>query len=202
MGQRKRTDLKSELLAAAQKLINQEGADALSLRKLARDVGASTMSTYYHFENKKALLVAVGIKGFNELEQCMTAALEKAKTPADAIESTMQAYFRFAREKRHLYYLMFVQLNEERHSIPELRNAAKKGFYLIAQAAKNHMDKNGHELDLDAVGLCFWAILHGRVCLATEGTILDGTRPGIAIKNLIDDGIRSLFHIQEPAGFD
>jgi len=195
MGQRKRTDLKSELLAAAQKLIDQEGADALSLRKLARDVGASTMSTYYHFENKKALLVAVGIKGFNELEQRMIMTLEKVNTPVDAIESTMHVYFKFAREKRHLYHLMFVQLNEERHTIPELRDAAKKGFYLIAQAAKSHMDQHGHELDLDAIGMCFWAILHGRVCLATEGTILDGTRPGIAIKDLIDEAIRSIFHI-------
>jgi len=195
MGQKKRTNLKGDLLAAAQKLINQEGADALSLRKLARDVGASTMSTYYHFENRKALLVAVGIKGFNELEQRITMALEKVNTPVDAIESTMEAYFKFAREKRHLYHLMFVQLNEERHTIPEFRDAATKGFYLLARSAKAHMDQHDHELDLDAIGMCYWAILHGRVCLATEGTILDGTRSDKAIKDLIDDAIRSIFHI-------
>jgi hypothetical protein len=58
-----------------------------------------------------------------------------------------------------------------------------------------HMDRKGHELDLDAIGMCFWAILHGRVLLAVEGTILDGTRPGVDIKDLIDDAIRSIFHI-------
>ena len=57
MNRKKRSNLKQDLLEAAEKRIHEGGLEALSLRKLASDVGVTTMATYHHFANKKALLV-------------------------------------------------------------------------------------------------------------------------------------------------
>lgn len=196
MNRKRRSNLKQALLEAAEKRIHEGGLEALSLRKLANDVGVTTMATYHHFANKKALLVQIAINGFNDLEQRVAAAVAEAKSPADAVGGIMQGYYAFARERPHVYHLMFGQeLNKEKQTIPEFKQAAQRGLGIVAQAAKTHMDQSGHEADLDAIGLCFWAILHGRICLATEGSVLDGTRPDVQTKDLLDDAIKDLFYI-------
>jgi AcrR family transcriptional regulator len=56
----RRTHLtRDDILAAALALIDGEGADALTMRRLARDLGIEAMSLYHHFENKQAILDGV-----------------------------------------------------------------------------------------------------------------------------------------------
>lgn len=56
----KRTPLtRGEILTAALRILDEEGADALSMRRLAREVGVEAMSLYHHFPNKDAILAGV-----------------------------------------------------------------------------------------------------------------------------------------------
>jgi AcrR family transcriptional regulator len=56
----KRIPLKrAEILSAALHIIDAEGADALSMRRLARDLGVEAMSLYHHFASKDAILAGV-----------------------------------------------------------------------------------------------------------------------------------------------
>jgi len=199
MNAKREVSLKQTLLDAALQRIEQGGTEALSLRKLAKDAGVTTMATYHHFANKKALLVQIAIDGFSDLEKRITIASEnadKAGSSAEVVEQIMKTYFTFASERPHLYNLMFgYDMTEERHTVPEFRQAAQSGFYVLARAVKGHMHANGHELDLDAGGMCFWAILHGRVSLAATGTILDEHHAFGMVDSLMDDAIKNVFHI-------
>ena len=47
-------DLRAALLEAAAQRIESQGVDALSLRKLADDVGVSRSALYHHFRDKNA----------------------------------------------------------------------------------------------------------------------------------------------------
>jgi AcrR family transcriptional regulator len=56
----KRTPLKpADILKAALRIIDAEGVDALSMRRLARDLGVEAMSLYHHFPNKEAIMAGV-----------------------------------------------------------------------------------------------------------------------------------------------
>jgi len=56
----KRTPLnRADILSAALGIIDAEGADALSMRRLARELGVEAMSLYHHFPNKDAILAGV-----------------------------------------------------------------------------------------------------------------------------------------------
>lgn len=48
-----------DILSAALRIIDDEGADALSMRRLARGLGIEAMSLYHHFPNKDAILDGV-----------------------------------------------------------------------------------------------------------------------------------------------
>ena len=197
MSAKRSVSLKQTLLQAALQRIEQGGVEALSLRKLAKDAGVTTMATYHHFANKKALLVQIAISGFSDLERQIKIVSDNAGSSAEIIEQIMRAYFAFASERPHLYNVMFgYEMAEERHTVPEFRKAAQRGFYVLARALKSHMQANGHELDLDAGGMCFWAILHGRVSLAATGTILDEHHELGMLNSLMDDAIKNVFHMK------
>lgn len=48
------------ILQTALRLVDAEGVEALSMRKLAAELGVNPMSLYHHVENKAALLEGVG----------------------------------------------------------------------------------------------------------------------------------------------
>jgi TetR/AcrR family transcriptional regulator, tetracycline repressor protein len=50
---------KDEMYVAALQIIDAEGVDALSMRRLARELGVEAMSLYHHVPNKQALLDGV-----------------------------------------------------------------------------------------------------------------------------------------------
>ena len=197
MSRKKRTNLKQELLQAAEKRIEEGGVESLSLRKLADDVGVTTMATYHHFANKKALLTQISVNGFNALYDELTSNLELSDSTEEAINKIMKGYFKFAKEHADLYHLMFsYEMSGPRHNVPELTQAAKRGFFVIADAVKGNMEANGHTIGREAAGECFWAILHGRVCMAHDGSVIEDTRNDTSMKTLIDAGIKNIFHIQ------
>lgn len=197
MSRKKPTNLKQKLLQAAEKRIQEGGTESLSLRKLAVDVGVTTMATYHHFANKKALLIQISINGFNALYDELTKNLKLSDSSEQAINKIMKGYFKFAKERPDLYHLMFsFEMSRPRHTIPELIQAAQRGFFVLADAVKGNMEANGHIIGREAAGECFWAILHGRVCMVQAGSVIEDMRKDTSMKALIDAGIKNIFHIQ------
>jgi len=60
VSKRTHTLTREEILSAALSIVDTEGLDALSMRRLARDLGVEAMTLYHHFPNKEAILDGVG----------------------------------------------------------------------------------------------------------------------------------------------
>ena len=73
-------------------LLDDEGADALSMRRLAQRLGVSTMSAYHHVTDKSALLEAIAESVMSEL------VVPGVDTPwDDAIRQMARSFLRLAR---------------------------------------------------------------------------------------------------------
>ncbi|PZG16145.1 TetR/AcrR family transcriptional regulator C-terminal domain-containing protein [Nonomuraea aridisoli] len=59
---------RGRIVAAAVGLIEREGADAVSMRRIAAELGVGVMSLYNHVPNKDALLGAVAETVLNQIE--------------------------------------------------------------------------------------------------------------------------------------
>jgi AcrR family transcriptional regulator len=92
-----------EIVAAARKLLEAEGPDALTMRRLGERLGIRAPSLYKHLSNKAALEVALIADGFEEAAAAFDAAAAGAAEPLAAL---VQAYRRFARRNPQLYRLM------------------------------------------------------------------------------------------------
>jgi AcrR family transcriptional regulator len=93
-----------EILAAAGDLVGREGHEALSMRKLAEQIGIRAPSLYKHFSSKQALEAALISRGFEEQAALFEGALAGSQRPLVAMG---RAYRDFARRHPHLYRLMY-----------------------------------------------------------------------------------------------
>jgi TetR/AcrR family tetracycline transcriptional repressor len=58
---------RERILKAALSLVDEEGIEALSMRRLAKELGVDPMAIYHHLPNKRALLSALIEKVFSEM---------------------------------------------------------------------------------------------------------------------------------------
>src|SRR5215217_2092580 len=89
-------DLRAALIAEGLRLVESAGADAISLREVARGAGVSATSVYRHFPDKRALMMALAQAGVTRLGEAQRAAAEAAGSGTAAFSATGLAYVRFA----------------------------------------------------------------------------------------------------------
>jgi AcrR family transcriptional regulator len=115
----------SERIAiAARTLLQQEGTDAVTMRRVAEAVGITAMAVYRHYPNRAGLLNKLADGGFTEL----AARLEKAKLSGNTekrLERLMQIFLDHALEKPRLFELMFLKPREGARQFPRDFRAGK-----------------------------------------------------------------------------
>lgn len=93
-----------QIVTAARELLDEEGLEALSMRRLAERLGIRAPSLYKHFPSKEALEAALISEGFREQGAMFQTALETSNEP---LTSMAVAYRRYAQHNPGLYRLMF-----------------------------------------------------------------------------------------------
>src|SRR5690348_1313893 len=106
-------NLREALLDAGERALETSGAQNLSLRELAREVGVSHAAPRRHFADKQALLDALAHNGFERLGAILTAAIDAAGPDFDArLLSLARAYVGFATQHPALVGLMFASKHQ------------------------------------------------------------------------------------------
>jgi AcrR family transcriptional regulator len=96
-----------EIVTVARQLLEQEGAEALTMRRLAERLGIRAPSLYKHLPDKAALEAAIIATGFEDAAAAFEAALDGARDAgAEALAALAAAYRTFALAHPHLYRLM------------------------------------------------------------------------------------------------
>src|SRR5271167_4658097 len=99
-------DLSRALVDAARRILEAEGAAALSLRAVAREAGVSPAAPYHHFKDKSELLNAVARDGFARLRLGVAEAINQAG-PREKGSCMGVAYVEFAQANPALYRVMY-----------------------------------------------------------------------------------------------
>jgi len=141
-----------EIVAVARGLLEDEGADALSMRRLADRLGIRAPSIYKHLADKQALENALISDGFEELAATFEAALA-GDDPLGAIAS---AYRAFAKEHPHLYRLMTDRPLQRELLSP---GAEERAALPVFHAAGDDAD----------TARAAWAFAHGMTILELNG---------------------------------
>ncbi|MEU6486565.1 TetR/AcrR family transcriptional regulator [Streptomyces sp. NPDC046887] len=167
-------NLRTALLERAESVLAQYGADGLSLRALARDLGVSHAAPARHFRDRQALLDALAVSGFTRLNTALRGAGGTPGPPSARLTALGRAYVEFAVTHPPLLALMFTAKHAE-DSSAELRELGHAGLEvaagLIAEAQAAGTARPGDPVRLAQVA---FSTLHGLATLSLGG-LLDDT---------------------------
>jgi AcrR family transcriptional regulator len=135
-------DLRAAVLAAAGKLIEDEGLASLSVREAARRAGVSHNAPYRHFPDREALLTALAADGI--------AALDKVLNGKSGRELG-EAYVRFALAHPQRFRLMFMK-GEPRATYERFASAFA-----------------GSGAEAKVAAAAAWGLIHGLASLILDG---------------------------------
>ena len=96
------------LLAAAERIVDADGLEALSLRKLAEATSTTTRAVYSLFGNKEGVIVALARRAFELLGAEVQALPTTADSASDLVEAGM-IFRRFALDHPSLFRLAVQQ---------------------------------------------------------------------------------------------
>lgn len=118
--------LRAEIIAAAKELLASVGrADDVSVRAVADAVGVTTPSIYLHFEDKDALMTAVVLDVFADLDEAMLAAAADETEPLSRLRAFGLAYVRFAVQHPEHYRLATMDpVDQPKEQIDEMLHEA------------------------------------------------------------------------------
>jgi AcrR family transcriptional regulator len=80
------------LLDEAARLFRARGFEGASMRDIARATGMLPGSLYWHFETKEALLVAVYVKGVQQITEAVRSAMDRRDDPWERLEAACAAH--------------------------------------------------------------------------------------------------------------
>jgi AcrR family transcriptional regulator len=112
------------IAAAARRLLDEEGAEAVTMRRVADVVGITAMAIYRHFLDRTGLLNAVADRGFEELAAKL-AAMRFAGTIDDRLVKMGNTYLDHALKNPRLFELMFLKPREGTRQYPRDFKAGK-----------------------------------------------------------------------------
>ena len=169
-------NLRRALLREAAALLRMRGAEALSLRAVARRTGVSPAAPYAHFPDKAALVAALAADGFRLLTVAMRRAFKEAGADAFKRLKTMAAaYVGFAVDHPAHFAIMFGDERPPIEQHPDLHEAAHDATGVLL-AAMLDCQREGCVMAGDPMELALfvWVLLHGIAVL-----VLADFMPGV-----------------------
>lgn len=167
-------DLHDTLLQEANTLLNEQGIEGLSLRKLAERAGVSRTAPYHHFRDKNALLCALASRAFEQLDDLIQRQLEQTGHQPD-IQGFVIEYLRFATENPEQYELMFGRtLWKSGEPTAELKQVAYRSFRRYADGLSALLrGRLPSGTDPLRVAQASWATIHGLCRLTIDGVYVN-----------------------------
>lgn len=179
--------MRAALIEAAAGIVAAEGRGALTLRRLAKDVGTSTMAVYTHFGSMEDVRREVRREGFARLRSRL-ASVRETRDPVADLTLLGAAYYFSATASPDLYRAMFLDGPVDESDVG---TGLDTFMYLVKGMARclelGRFPKAGAAEPAD-LALELWAITHGLVSLQLANLL-----PADQVAEHISSAGRSLF---------
>src|ERR1700722_3923891 len=167
-------DLRAALLARAGETVRERGADALSLRELARDLDVSHAAPSRHFKDRQALLDALALNGFEQLTEVLVTAAPEDGTFPERLAALARASVEFAVREAELMAVMF----SRKHDSEEMRAAwLRLAAPVFAVIEDGQRSGEVYEGDVERIATSVFIVVHGVASLTGAGVLTQDDNP-------------------------
>ena len=163
-------NLRQALIDAGIKIINENGEENLSLRKVAAACDVSDAAPYAHFKDKEELIDAIKENVTERFMEKLVEAVEDKPTADAAIIAMGRAYITFFSKNPDYFIFLFGKQNITAHL--KMNREFKDDyppFLLLRRMYLKHLEENGlektyEEQEIDIIKI--WSIVHGMASIA------------------------------------
>lgn len=178
-------NLKSALLKAALLLVGKLGAEALTLREVARRAGVSHNAPYRHFKSKEDLVAALATEALEQLLASIRKATAAATGPSERLRAAAHAYLGFALSNPPRFGIMF-RSAFDRDAYPAYVAAYTDSVTLLSELVREQEIAT----DTGVAGELVWASIHGITELGLGKWLRGGT--SAELETLVDSALETL----------
>jgi AcrR family transcriptional regulator len=158
-------ELRIAIIDQSWKIIQEEGWQSLSIRKIADAINYSVPVIYKHFENKEAIVEYFSKEGFSKLADTLQSVKEITISQAEQLRQVALAYWKFASENTQYYRIMFglgIPACETINSSEEMKASSK----IMLDAIDSVLTASNNKLaDRHLKLKTFWSMLHGFIAI-------------------------------------
>ena len=163
-------DLKIQLIKSGLQMIQEDGINKLSLRRLAQMCNVSEAAPYSHFKNKEELLVAIQEYVTEQLLKCLQDAYEKTEhcNSPIAILNMGKAYVHFFIKYPEYYSFLFAQPYLKIDLSMDNEPNAFEPFQYYKEKTYTIYKNEGFDEERSKYGIiAMWAKVHGIAAIAS-----------------------------------
>ena len=162
-------NLREELIEKGIEVINEEGEEKLSLRKVAKMCGVSNAAPYTYFKKKSDLLYAMSDYIWGILAAELDRTRKKYENQENLLVKLGKTYVMFFCENHRYYHFMISRKNMKIDlfsKFSEIENNNEKAFSIIKIEAIKILEKMGvpNQAMQDKI-IAMWALVQGLVTI-------------------------------------
>ncbi len=155
-------ELREALINRGIQILESEGPAALSMRRVARELGVSSTAPIYYFPTSAAYLAAIAAKGFQIQYEARSSSLRAKQDPAKRLLEVMLVKLQFAIDHGALFQLMYGPAIPDKRQYPELQIAAVSTFRLLEACVRDYLStRDVPEPRVEAAVYTAWTACHG-----------------------------------------
>jgi AcrR family transcriptional regulator len=161
-----------KIAAAAAELLDAEGAEAVTMRRVAKAVGITPMALYRHFADRDGLLNALADEGFQELAG-RVARMEAPEGVEERLMAILDVFLDSALERPRMFELMFLTRRRGARQFPgDFREGRSPTARFAAETLEAGMRQGVfREDDVWEIAFETGAMLQGLVMLYQGGRV-------------------------------
>ena len=161
--------MEAALLASAAEILETEGPDGLSVRRIAAAAHVAPMGVYNHFDSKFGIVEALFVDGFERLRDAL-AAIADIPDPYEALREGGRRYRALALAHPMVYQVMFLRAVPGFEPSDHALEMAARAFDSLVAAVQRAMAA-GVIADASPTETAhvIWASIHGWVSLELLG---------------------------------
>jgi AcrR family transcriptional regulator len=166
------------------RILEAEGPQAVSMRRVAKEVGITAMAIYHHFPGREVLLSAVVDSEFEQLVEFFRRSNRKRGFETEMIH-IMNGYIDYALAHPRIFDYVFSTPSEGARRFPDDFRARRSPTFNLTVDIISSWMKLGRLKSDDPweIALEFWAVAHGYLTLWRAGRF-----------HLAEDEFRKLVH--------
>jgi len=178
---------REEIIEAATAIVNEDGVEAMSMRRVAERLGCSVASPYAHFENQEEIMRLLVLNGETRLTYDLRQAQTSSANAYEQLDAIAHSYWNFASKNRQLHRLMFSASGGKlyRKSFPTLPTSYRVFLETIRRGISSGAIPYTRK-SYPAIARTMWSWMYGLIVLDLNGMIrhpqgADPVAEGIAL---------------------